>query len=1199
MDIRFSHDGPAFPAELVDDFINGEVVFLCGAGVSAPQLPLFGELLNLVHTEIGTEPTDGETEAAVQGRFEEAFGSLERRLANPALMFKAVSKLLKSAAPNLSNHKVLLRLARNLNNEVCLITTNFDTFFERALDELDGAGSAALASHAPQSLPSPGGSNFSGVMHIHGRVSDEALGLVNTPLVLTSATYGDAYMRSGWASRFLFDLLRCKTLVLIGYSAGDAPVRYFLNVLEADRQRFSDIKSVYAFDGVDSHHAQADKRWSGVAVTPLAFRKNSRPNYGALWEDLAKLASLVESPKAMRRQRATELLSGSFESADDGAKSTIKWLFSGKNDLLDVVVKSLSDSQWLDFLFAERLVSTNDLSWVLASWCASDWTDLKRISAAVTWHKRLGAGLGLALQRQLLSPPLAIEPFRQAWEAIAKACLTKSDELVESALLHQRLRSTRIKDADLQLAIGQIRPVLTIRDRSIRDLTQKENSQALIRVADLISCEMRTQDGAHSERLRTALSNLTKYAERIVSLGTVALRSVLEEAREMELIYENWDSLDIGVPSVDDHRQNEFHYGVVGLVVLLSTMLPEVGNRNAAEAKLYAETWRKLPGRVGARLWLSALRNTTIYPTDACESAIRALSSDEFWEMKREVVLLLASRSNEMPASVISMVCRRILKEGPTLYPDATKPGRRDWRPIARDREMWIRLKAIERAGVLPKFARDAVQKLDSKAHIAKSDYEESDLFNVYTSGVTYVSGDASVFVNVPPQDKLTKALEQQSAWDPNVQRNWSAYCTSDPIGAFSSLSSSKAFSKNLALWADLIGALSWAPQNETTTSAEIRISVARRTFAYLKQAPASIHRNLANRLADLWPNVPDLTWWDQIWDALQHHDKDESLQLEEGDRFYDRVINRAPGRHAQHLLEQIDRAGANKDTALLGELRKRLETLLLANSNAGWLARGILARHASFVLHIHYAIVRRLFLPWLMADDTQGRLLRATMLEVGSLSPQATRTFKKALLLAISESRATGHSSDFVAANLLRPVLSHAMQSSTSLGITSNEVRQTLRLASPTIRSGAANFLRQAINEVEMEPESAWRTLIKPIFEQIWPQEKAFRHADYTADLAATCVFARAEFPDALLTMKPYLLPIQDDFVNLQFIIDSKVPENFPNETLELLWLMHGPGSPSQSVDIADVLDRIKAANKLTQYHRRFQWLEQRAVRY
>ena len=90
-------------------------------------------------------------------------------------------------------------------------------------------------------MPAPGANDFLGIIHIHGRISDVQIGVDATPLVLTSADYGDAYMRSGWASRFLFDLVRCKMLVPIGYSASDAPIRYFLNVLEADRARFSDL----------------------------------------------------------------------------------------------------------------------------------------------------------------------------------------------------------------------------------------------------------------------------------------------------------------------------------------------------------------------------------------------------------------------------------------------------------------------------------------------------------------------------------------------------------------------------------------------------------------------------------------------------------------------------------------------------------------------------------------------------------------------------------------------------------------------------------------------------------------------------------------------------------------------------------------------------------------------------------------------
>ena len=45
MPIRFSKEGPEFPSQLVDALLSGDVVFLCGAGVSAPQLPDFGGLV--------------------------------------------------------------------------------------------------------------------------------------------------------------------------------------------------------------------------------------------------------------------------------------------------------------------------------------------------------------------------------------------------------------------------------------------------------------------------------------------------------------------------------------------------------------------------------------------------------------------------------------------------------------------------------------------------------------------------------------------------------------------------------------------------------------------------------------------------------------------------------------------------------------------------------------------------------------------------------------------------------------------------------------------------------------------------------------------------------------------------------------------------------------------------------------------------
>jgi hypothetical protein len=233
MTLRFSDRGPEFPGPLIDALLAGEVVFLCGTGVSAPQLPDFKILVDRTYERLGVERNSSEERAYEGGRFEEVLGSLGRRLADPNAMVRTVSALLAvPVEPRLDQHRTLLRLSRDLANNVLLVTTNFDTFFERGLGDGRDRHLVRRLSFAGQALPAPGSADFGGIIHIHGRLADPELELEATPLVLTSADYGDAYMRSGWASRFLFDLARCKTIVLVGYSANDAPVRYFLNVLE-------------------------------------------------------------------------------------------------------------------------------------------------------------------------------------------------------------------------------------------------------------------------------------------------------------------------------------------------------------------------------------------------------------------------------------------------------------------------------------------------------------------------------------------------------------------------------------------------------------------------------------------------------------------------------------------------------------------------------------------------------------------------------------------------------------------------------------------------------------------------------------------------------------------------------------------------------------------------------------------------------
>src|SRR5262249_57560521 len=110
----------------------------------------------------------------------------------------------------------------------------------------------------------------------------------------TSADFGDAYLRSGWAARFLFDLCRCRTIVLVGYTANDPPVRYILNIIEADRARFPELHDVYAFAG-DDGTGRAAAAWETVAVEPILYRATDH-DHSRLWEHLPPWSHLPSNP---------------------------------------------------------------------------------------------------------------------------------------------------------------------------------------------------------------------------------------------------------------------------------------------------------------------------------------------------------------------------------------------------------------------------------------------------------------------------------------------------------------------------------------------------------------------------------------------------------------------------------------------------------------------------------------------------------------------------------------------------------------------------------------------------------------------------------------------------------------------------------------------------------------------------------------
>lgn len=68
----------------------------------------------------------------------------------------------------LADHGALLALSQDKQGRVRLLTTNFDTVFERAAHD----SGRAVASHAVKALPKPAGMTDHGILHLHGRLAD-------------------------------------------------------------------------------------------------------------------------------------------------------------------------------------------------------------------------------------------------------------------------------------------------------------------------------------------------------------------------------------------------------------------------------------------------------------------------------------------------------------------------------------------------------------------------------------------------------------------------------------------------------------------------------------------------------------------------------------------------------------------------------------------------------------------------------------------------------------------------------------------------------------------------------------------------------------------------------------------------------------------------------------------------------------------
>lgn len=282
----------ALPERLLMAHARGEVLFVCGAGVSMPAgLPNFERLVADVYglldppvhqviQEVRADPSgwqgdcgDLEPQQVAEVRrfakreYDVVLGMLERRLDGSddptSNVRNAVASILSQEGRRPAPiHRAIMRLA-DRGGAVSVVTTNFDLLLEQAL-------SPRPTTYALAGIPRPTRRDqFSGVFHVHGALTTRRQRMAD--LVLTDHDFGEFYLRRRVVPDFIYDAARLYHLVLVGYSASDAPMRYLLNAVAADGTRFFDIKERFCFVGEDSTDPAVLADWHARGITPIPY----------------------------------------------------------------------------------------------------------------------------------------------------------------------------------------------------------------------------------------------------------------------------------------------------------------------------------------------------------------------------------------------------------------------------------------------------------------------------------------------------------------------------------------------------------------------------------------------------------------------------------------------------------------------------------------------------------------------------------------------------------------------------------------------------------------------------------------------------------------------------------------------------------------------------------------------------------------
>lgn len=1186
--MKIADDTADLPPELIAEQERGGVVFLCGAGVSQRVgLPSFHRLTRQVYARLNEswEPHPAEADAMelINGQpksLDRALFALAKRRGghDPAArarvereIMAAVEAELAPPEADLAAHRDIARLSRDAEMRSRVVTTNFDTLFERAWP----AGGAP--SRAGADLPPPLTTDFEGVLHLHGRIEDTALQLPRTPLVLNSAEFGEAYLRSGWAARYVYDLARATTIVIVGYSADDPPMRYILEVLTADRERYPDLKPIYAFAPCAPEPAARAREtaiWDAKGTIPILYDSIRGDDHDALYRTLAAWAEYANDPLAWRRAQAERVLALEPDQVNEQDWERLRWLLRGGNASA-LLAEANPHPRWAGPLGKAGLLAGDDASpglWIMQRF--EDPEMPSNLLEGVPFEARTILTIEHALRyRSREQGPLPPQ-FRKAWQLILDTAARRQDH---GRRWHE---ATRTIGADAPLSarraiVASLRPRARP-ERPFQWPGLERDPAAEPRLRDLLRVDF-DPDQIHG--LDDLAANLpAEHRRRMVQALCNALDDALEDAVDYEFISAGSDGPSSDVRSVARHDQDRMPSGFYPIVRAIIDLWSLVAAEDRDWARAVAAPWRESEHLLRRRMWLHAL-STPAFDAAEAAAALAAVADRDFWlsHARRESMRLLAERWVELDPAARTEIERRLAAGMPAQLLSQGDPEQTQ---SFIEHEIFIRLHRIQGAGhVLGEEASRRLAEIEAQHPIWVAGEGDRDDFGIWSTGVmtSGPQGDVELLEGVAP-DRLVRRASEIASEDPMRQGEvWRLLCKADPHRALAGLLTAlDAGDGDVMAWRSYL----WA----TAESEDQAVHAATLAAVNRQDLPRGLAHPVLDwlmRRRDLVPVETDglLALWDRLFDELAELASPVSEDMREDPVF--RMLNEAEGKIGTLLLNEFERRREGGEPPLSPDLKQRIERLVASDGALKVLGRASMMDGLRALYRLDADWTTATLVPLLRWDDaTSAAACWAVLLSSG---PPEAKLFAllKADMLSAARRPSIGRNGENLAAWLMLPLLWAQRPVGELYDLNAIETRSALADGGEDLRRSAAFLLVGAMEQLGDDKAAIWRERVQPLIATAWPYEPGLREEGSSHHLVRAALLAGDAFLEAVDAVAPLLARFEPWDVTMWLEFDDEGRHRFdqyPASMLKLLDAVVDEARPPSELEA--MLRRVAAAS-------------------